>query len=343
MLAFIGSRTTRERNARGVGLSVYEVMDGGAWRLLQTVDLINPSYLLVDPDRRTIYTVHGDLSDISAFSIGADQRLTLLNQRSTLGRNPVHLAWDDHRRHLVVANYATGSLACLPVATDGSLGEVASTLQFTGTPGPRHHDQTGAHPHQVLWWPGTNLFVVPDKGLDRLHLVELDTQGGLRLCGDWHATPGAGCRHAVAHASRKLLWVVNELDSTVTTCCVDASACHIEALDTVSLLPAAHYRTSTGAGIVRHGDMLHVSIRGLDAVVSLRIDPRTGHASPVQTTSTHGATPRFIAMTPDERHLLVANETSDTLMRLSIRDDGLPGEPEQIVSTGSPVCVALLS
>lgn len=39
----------------------------------------------------------------------------------------------------------------------------------------------------------------------------------------------------------------------------------------------------------------------------------------------------------------MANETSDTLMSLTIRDDGLLGEPEQIVSTGSPVCVAFLS
>ena len=80
MLAFIGSRTTRERHARGVGLSVYEVEHGGAWRLRQTVDLINPSYLLVDADRRTLYTVHGDMSDISAFAIDSDGSLTLLGR-----------------------------------------------------------------------------------------------------------------------------------------------------------------------------------------------------------------------------------------------------------------------
>ena len=97
------------------------------------------------------------------------------------------------------------------------------------------------------------------------------------------------------------------------------------------------------SGIVRPGGMLHVSNRGLDTVVSLRIDPPTGHATPVQTTSTRGTTPPFITLTPDERHLMMVNETSDTLWGLAIRDDGLLGEAEQIVSTGSPVCVTFLS
>lgn len=343
MRAFIGSRTTRERKARGEGLSVIEIRDSGAWHVRQVVDLINPSYLLVDPDRHTLYAVHGDMSDISAMAFGPDGQLRVLNQRSTRGRNPVHLAWNARRSHLVVANYATGSLSCLPVAPDGGLGEAVSTLQFTGTPGPRHSDQTGSHPHQVVRWPGSNRFIVPDKGLDRLHLVELDDAGGLQLCGAWQAAPGAGCRHAVVDAERNLLWLVNELDSTVTTCRVDVKACRIDGINTVSLLPAGFTASNSAAGIVRRGGMLYVSSRGLDAVVTLHIDAHTGHPTPMQTTSTRGTTPRFITLTPDEQSLLVANETSDTVWRLAIRQDGLLGDAEPTIQTGSPVCIAFLT
>lgn len=56
MLAFIGSRTTRERNARGAGLSVYEVdLSYSRWRLAQTLDLVNPSYLLANDESRRLY------------------------------------------------------------------------------------------------------------------------------------------------------------------------------------------------------------------------------------------------------------------------------------------------
>lgn len=345
MLAFIGSRTTRERQARGAGLSVCEVDAQGRWHLRQTVELTNPSYLVVDADRRTLHTVHGDLSDISAFSIGSNGLLVSLNQRSTHGRNPVHLAWSERRTHLVVANYASATLTSLPVAADGTLGEAAATLQLIGTPGPRRPDQTGSHPHQVLRWPGSDRFVVPDKGLDRVHLIDLDGEGGLHLVGGLAAAPGAGCRHAVHDAARSLLWVANELDSTVMTCRVNVRGEPVPTIDrlsTVSLRPAGFEAASTAAGIVRRGDMLHVSNRGLDAIVSLRIDPVSGHPLPVQVTPTHGRTPRFITLSPDQRHLLVANEGTDCLWRFPILDDGRLGEPDEVLRTGSPVCIAFL-
>ena len=195
----------------------------------------------------------------------------------------------------------------------------------------------------MLRWPGTDRFVVPDKGLDRLHLVELDGSGRLHRCGEWPAAPGAGCRHAVLDPSRRLLWVVNELDASVTTWRVDLAGRRAEAVQTVSLLPPRHAGHSTGAGIVRRGDWLYVSIRGLDAVASLRIDPGTGRLALAQSTSTRGATPRFITRTPDERQLVVANEGGDNVWQFDIRDDGLLGDGVEVVRTGSPVCVAFLT
>lgn len=44
MFAYVGSRTTKERNATGKGISVYEV-HGHDWKLIQVVgDLVNPSF-----------------------------------------------------------------------------------------------------------------------------------------------------------------------------------------------------------------------------------------------------------------------------------------------------------
>lgn len=96
-LTCVGCRTTRERNARGEGLSVYAV-DGeaGAWSLRQLIrDLVDPSFLGVDDRGSTPYAVHGDSSEASAFRIEAgDGTLTLLDGTETRGKNPVHLAVD---------------------------------------------------------------------------------------------------------------------------------------------------------------------------------------------------------------------------------------------------------
>ena len=44
--AYVGSRTTKERNARGEGLSVYEILEStGEWKKIQTIKVAeNPSF-----------------------------------------------------------------------------------------------------------------------------------------------------------------------------------------------------------------------------------------------------------------------------------------------------------
>src|SRR5262249_12278296 len=72
-LAYVGSRTTKERGARGDGINVYSVdADSGRWTHVQLVGgLLNPSFLAFDRKQQFLFTVHGDASEISAFRIDA--------------------------------------------------------------------------------------------------------------------------------------------------------------------------------------------------------------------------------------------------------------------------------
>src|SRR5215475_11375326 len=82
---YVGARTTRERNARGDGLNVY-AMDNvtGAWSHIQLLgELVNPSFLAFDRTRRFLYTVHGDLSDITAMIDPVTGKLAVINRQST--------------------------------------------------------------------------------------------------------------------------------------------------------------------------------------------------------------------------------------------------------------------
>lgn len=343
MLAFVGSRTTRERQARGVGLSVYAVDASLAhWSLQQTIELINPSYLLADAGRCTLYALHGDYSDASSFTVEGDGRLRLLNQRSVRGRNPVHLDASSDHRHLVIANYASGSLSALPIGTSGQLLDSIASLQLDGQPGPRRADQKGSHPHQAIRWPGTDLFIVPNKGLDRVHVVQLSSNGGLSLASETVCATGAGPRHAALAPERGLLWVCNELDSTVTSYRFDPASARLTALGTVPLLPHGLDGASTGAGIVIRGSKLYVSNRGHDSIVTMTLDANSGLPEPLQWTPTRGSTPRFITLSPDGASLLVANEGSDSIVRHRIGDDGHLDDGVVAVRTGSPVCIVFL-
>src|SRR6266702_1236012 len=123
MYAYVGSRTTRERNARGEGISVFKVdVETGGLELIEIVKgLANPSFLAIDRAGDHLYTVHGDASEVSALRIDRSTgRLHLMNTESTQGLNPVHLALDPTNRHLIVSNHIGASLAVLALEADGS-------------------------------------------------------------------------------------------------------------------------------------------------------------------------------------------------------------------------------
>ena len=94
MYAYIGCRTTKERNARGKGIRVYEI-NNGAWELKQIAKgQVNPSYLCLNEKQDRLYAIHGDFSEVSAYKVAEDGTLTYQNTTETHGTNPVHLTID---------------------------------------------------------------------------------------------------------------------------------------------------------------------------------------------------------------------------------------------------------
>ena len=103
--AYVGCRTTRERNARGNGLKTYEVDEGtGEWKELQCLAVEeNPSYQTLDREKEYLYTVHGDLTKVSSFKILEGGTLKHLNTVDIGGRNPVFITVDKSNRYLLAA------------------------------------------------------------------------------------------------------------------------------------------------------------------------------------------------------------------------------------------------
>jgi 6-phosphogluconolactonase len=346
MFAYVGCRTTRERNARGQGLGVYRLdHPDGAWAPVQLVEgLVNPSYLTLDRSGRTLYAIHGDQSEVSAFRVdAANGRLKFLNRQSTHGINPVHLALDATDGFLVIANYATGSLAVLPVAGDGCLEPVGDLVSLPGQTGPHKIGQSFSHPHQVLLDPAGACFIVPDKGLDATFVVELD-RGKLKLDLDRSLTarPAAGPRHAAFHPTAPILYLLNELDSTLATCRYDAAARRLDPLELVSTQPANFFGVNSGAAItvLPSGRFVYATNRGHDSVAIFAVDPGTYRLTQAGWAGTCGKTPRFMTLDPSGQVLFVANEESDTIVSFHV--DQVSGgltPAGQVLETGSPVCL----
>ena len=59
-------------------------------------------------------------------------RLTVINRQPSEGIDPCHLTIDAKGRHVLVANYTSGSVAVLPLAADGRLERASSIPRRTG-------------------------------------------------------------------------------------------------------------------------------------------------------------------------------------------------------------------
>jgi len=336
--AYVGCRTTALRQARGRGLEVFDVSSGGEWTHRWTAPTgDNPSFLLVDEVRSALQRVHGDGAEVSSFKIAGDGKLFGLGTRPTGGKNPVHLALSAGKGWVLVANYATGSVASFPVQENGSLGSMAHLLELPAEAGPHKTQQRGAHPHQIMLHPSGRWFVVPDKGADAVHTLALDeVTGALQLMSTLEVAPGSGPRHLTFRSDGNLAWVVLELSSQVLTTRFNTTTGRLEPLRRSTTVPDSYIGENTGAGIALSHDECHlfVSNRGHGSVVRYEIDSMDGALSSPVWTRVRGAIPRFITPIPDTDALCVANEDADSIVRVSG-----PSKIEQLTSTGSPVCV----
>jgi len=351
-IAYVGCRTTRERNARGDGINVYRLNgDAAAWTHVQLVgDLLNPSFLAFDRQQRCLYTVHGDSSEISAFRIDPRSgELAFLNQQSTQGKNPVHLTIDPSNKFVVVANHVTtkdyvSSLAVLALNEDGSLGAMMDHVPLKGKLGPHRVEQPFAKPHQVQYDPGGRFIVVPDKGLDLIFTYTLDPAGKLNIIESppAHAREGAGPRHVSFHPTRPYVYVLNELDSTVMACRFDRGSGALAPFQILSSLPDTYVGDSRASEVEvsRDGRFVYTSNRGYDSIAIFAIDHATGRMSAVGWQESAGKTPRFFTLDPTGQRMFVANEDSDTIIAFDVdQATGALNNAAAAATLGSPTCI----
>lgn len=344
LVAYIGSRTTRERHARGEGLTVARFSPlTGTLQVKQVLGgLVNPSYLAVSRQHGTLYAVHGDGTEVSAFRRDpCSGHLSFLNRQSTAGHNPVHLCLSPDEQHLLVTNHQGASVVVLPISSDGALQALVQQQPFSGTPGPHRLEQTQAKPHFAAFDPSGRYLLVPDKGLDRVFSLAWDGQRLHQGPAPAVARQGAGPRHLACHPARPWVYVVNELDATVVFCDLKGDTGQLTPRQVLSCLPDDFVGDSRAAAIALDptGQHLYVSNRGHDSIAVFTVDAQTGRLQWQGAHATQGRTPRAFSLSPCGHWLLALNEDSDSIVTLAVGRDGRLSPAGPVLACGSPVCL----
>jgi 6-phosphogluconolactonase len=321
------------------------------------VTTTNPSFLAIHPGHRLLYSV-GEMESfqskrtgaVSAFSIdSATGKLTMLNQQPSGGGGPCHLVVDKAGKNVLVANYGGGSVAALPIGTDGKLGEATAFIQHTGS-SVNPQRQKEPHAHSINLDAANRFAFAADLGLDQVLVYKFTANTGALVPNDppfATVNPGAGPRHFAIHPSQRFAYVINEMQCTVTAFKYEARRGKLSRLQTISTLPegvSVRPEFSTAEVQVHpSGKFLYGSNRGHDSIAVFAINGRSGQLTLIENQPTQGKTPRNFGIDPTGEYLLAANQNSDTVVVFRI--DSKTGRlmpTGQSVEVGAPVCVKIL-
>lgn len=329
---------------------------------LNAADLVaetaSPSYLAVHPNHRFLYAVNeaGQSAGksggaVSAFSI--DQKtgkLTFLNQQTSGGPGPCHLAVDHAGSDVLAANYTGGSVELLPIQRDGRLGKPTAFVQHRGS-SVNPQRQEGPHAHCATFDPANRFALVCDLGLDKVLVYRFNANRGTLVPNNppWASiTPGSGPRHLAFAPGGEHAYVINEIACTLTAFSYDAARGKLVELQTLSTLPdgeAVKPNYSTAEVQVHpSGRFLYGSNRGQDSIVVYAIDRNTGKLAHLENQPTQGRTPRGFGVDPTGTYLLAANQDSDTVVVFRIdQQTGRLQPTGNIIEVGAPVCVTFMA
>jgi 6-phosphogluconolactonase len=352
---FVYFGTYTSQRSKGIYVAEFDPSSGRLTTPQLAAETRNPTFLALDPNRHFLYAVN-EVSDIGADGQGAvsafkvdpqSAKLTVLNQQPSGGAGPCHLAVSANGTCVLVANYVSGSVAVLPIESDGRLLKPSSSIQHHGS-SVNHQRQEGPHAHFVTWDPANRLVLACDLGLDKVLIYHL---GGAPLsltANDppfFTLKPGSGPRHLAFHPNGKIAYIINELSSSLTVCSYDGQRGELKEIQTVSTLPDNFSGANTCAEVAVHpsGRFVYASNRGHDSIAVFWVDPASGIVQCVQHQLIQGKTPRHFAIDPTAKWLLAEAQDSNRVVVFSLNaETGRLAPTEQSQSIGAPVCAVFV-
>ena len=354
-LLYVGTYTDDGRS-KGIYLLRMDPRTGKLRRIGSVNAGANPSFLAIHPNGRVLYAVnelekhHGKPTGaVTAFTIAsASGTLTRGAEQSSEGGAPCYVSVDRTGRVVLVANYLGGNIALLPIQPDGSLASAAQVVPHTGS-GPDAERQAAPHAHFVRVDPSNRFVLAADLGADRVFVYRLavDAKSLSRVeGGDAVMRAGAGPRHLVFHPALPVVYVANELDSTVSTLRFDAERGALSSVDIRSTVPAGFSGKNYPADIhvAPTGRALYVSNRGHNSIAVFAVAESTGALTLEQVISTEGDWPRNFTLDPTGQWLLVANQRSNSIVVFARdQNSGRLTLTRERVAIPTPVCLRFRS
>ncbi|WP_108425251.1 lactonase family protein [Flagellimonas amoyensis] len=307
---FVGTYT--DGDSEGIYTYTFDAGTGELTQKQLAAKLTNPSYLALSKDHKNLYAVQ-ETADFDSLGGGVtafalkDGVLEIQNSMGTQGAHPCHVSLSGDG-HLAVANYTGGNVAVFKLNADGSLGDAPQIIDH------KVLDTTKtAHAHMAQFT--ADGLMVTDLGLDAVKRYK--AENGEFVPTSQPSLPfvdGAGPRHFTFGEGGKMLYVINELNSTISVFEKDGEGQYQEAqlIETTD----SNYQGNNACADLHlspDGKFLYGSNRGENTIVFFSVNPENGTLTLAGRESVHGDWPRNFSMDPTGEFLLVANQKSSNI------------------------------
>jgi 6-phosphogluconolactonase len=301
----------------------------------------NPSFLA--DGGGFIYAVNEDVESepnamITAWEIAPDGSLSETDRISSEGAYACYIT--THENFALVANYGGGSVLSIPIDSAGTFGGPSQLIQHEGH-GPDSSRQEGPHAHSIVLSPDKSIALSADLGIDKVMIYDVQERGMLMPADPPYIQmdPGAGPRHIAFHPTSGHMYVINELNNTVSV--FDYEGNRFIKKQTIGTVPENSGGVSYCADIHVHpsGKFLYGSNRGHDSIVVFAI-AKDGTLSVLQHFDNDVNWPRNFHITANGKYILIANERGNSIVVGEINQEtGKITDTGKRIPVPAPVCI----
>ncbi len=334
---------TKPCDSKGIYVYEFDSNTGDFSLKSNTENIFNPSYLSVSNDNKFVYSVseNDKKSSVSAFGFNSKSgKLDFINYQNPNGLNPCYIINDDE--NVITANYSSGSISVLGKNSDGSIGEVKQVVQHTGK-SINTRRQEAPHAHMVCFSPDKKYVLANDLGTDKVYVYQYNPNSAsvvLQLKSSIDVKPGSGPRHLIFSKNGKFVYLLQEMDGTITSF---SYAKGILKKVSETRVVAPDFKGDIGAADIHispDGKFLYATNRGTANDISAFKILKKGKLEFVQRTSTLGKGPRNFNIDPTGNFLLVGHQyTNDIVIFKRDKKTGILTATGKKIELCSPVCL----
>ena len=351
-------------NGRGEGIYLVNIDDatGELSGLKLVAKDVSPAWFALSADHKFLYSINeidtygpGKSGSITAYAVdAASGALRKLNTVDSGGASPCFISIHSSGKFALVANYAGGSFAVIPIKADGSLGEASDVVKPGGPTnsasavdappgqGPSEPNRI-TRGHMILTDPSGQYVVGDDAGLDKIFVWRLSTETGrLTEVSVTTALAGSAPRHFGFSPDGKTLYQIGEYNARLTTYGF-ADGKLTPKGQSLSAMPDGYQGSGSASRLLVSADGRHVysANRTHNSIATFAI-ARGGIAKKHATTPTEGEHPRSLTIDPTAKFFYSLNLRANNIATFRLGPNGVPKFTGKFLAVSAPAVMVFL-